>query len=46
VLCGLVTLVGLIALFFGATGLAMSIHGHVGGFFRHLREGVHHVVHP
>jgi cytochrome c biogenesis protein CcdA len=46
VLCGLVTLVGLVALFFGATGLAMGIHGHVGGFFRHLREGVHHVVHP
>jgi cytochrome c biogenesis protein CcdA len=46
VLAGLVTLVGLIALFFGATGLAMGIHGHIGRFFRHLRQGVHHVVHP
>jgi cytochrome c biogenesis protein CcdA len=46
VLCGLVTLVALIALFFGATGLAMGIHGRVGRFFRHLRSGLHSVVKP
>lgn len=45
-LCALVALVGAIALFFGATGLAMGIHGGVGHFFRHLRQGVHRVVHP
>jgi cytochrome c biogenesis protein CcdA len=46
VLCGLVALVGVVALFFGAAGLAMGIHGHVGGFIRHLRQGVRGVVHP
>ncbi len=45
-LCALIAVVGVIALFFGATGLAMGIHGRVGRFFRHLRQGVHRVVHP
>jgi cytochrome c biogenesis protein CcdA len=44
VLSVLVALVGVIAIFFGATGLAMGIHGPAGRFFRKVREGVHGVV--
>jgi cytochrome c biogenesis protein CcdA len=40
-LCGLVLVVGLVALVFGATGLAQGIHGRVGRFFRHLRHTFH-----
>lgn len=37
----LIGLVGLVALFFGATGLAAGIHGKVGRFFRHVRPRLH-----
>ena len=40
-LCGLIMLVGLVAIAFGATGLASGIHGRVGRFFRHLRHTLH-----
>lgn len=40
-LCGLILLVGAIAILFGATGLASGIHGRVGRFFRHLRHTLH-----
>jgi cytochrome c biogenesis protein CcdA len=40
-LCGLIMLVGLVAILFGATGLATGIHGRVGRFFRHLRHALH-----
>ena len=40
-LCGLIMLVGLIAIAFGATGLATGLHGRVGRFFRHLRHSLH-----
>lgn len=40
-LCGLIFLVGVVALVFGATGLAAGIHGRVGRFFRHLRHTLH-----
>jgi cytochrome c biogenesis protein CcdA len=40
-LCGLILLVGLVAIVFGATGLAAGIHGRVGRFFRHLRHTLH-----
>lgn len=40
-LFGLITLVGLVAILFGATGLASGIHGRVGRFFRHLRHTLH-----
>jgi cytochrome c biogenesis protein CcdA len=43
-LVGLIGLVGGLAIVFGATGLAASIHGHVGGFFRHVRRTLH--LHP
>lgn len=45
-LFGLILLVGVIAILFGATGLAGGIHGHVGGFFRNVRRALHRVVHP
>lgn len=45
VLSGLILLVGVIALLFGATGLAAGIHGRVGRFFRHLHHALH-AVHP
>jgi cytochrome c biogenesis protein CcdA len=35
----------LIALGFGATGLASGVHGRVGRFFRHVRRILHH-LHP
>ena len=41
ILVGLLTLVGLIALFFGITGLASGIHGGVGRFFRRVRNATH-----
>jgi hypothetical protein len=31
----------LVAILFGATGLASGIHGRVGRFFRHLRHALH-----
>lgn len=40
-LCGLILVVGLVAILFGATGLATRIHGRVGRFFRHLRHTLH-----
>lgn len=40
-LFGLITLVGVVAILFGATGLATGIHGRVGRFFRHLRHTLH-----
>jgi len=40
-LFGLIMLVGLVAILFGATGLASGIHGRVGRFFRHLRHALH-----
>jgi cytochrome c biogenesis protein CcdA len=44
-LCGLILVVAMIAILFGATGLAGGIHGRVGKFFRHLHKALH-VVHP
>lgn len=44
VLVALIALVGALALLFGATGLAGTIHGRVGGFFRHIRRTLH--LHP
>ncbi|HTX30417.1 MAG TPA: GAP family protein [Solirubrobacteraceae bacterium] len=41
ILCALIVIVGLIAIFFGATGLATGIHGRVGRFFRHVRHHLH-----
>jgi cytochrome c biogenesis protein CcdA len=41
VLFALIAIVGLIAILFGATGLASGIHGRVGRFFRHLRHTLH-----
>jgi cytochrome c biogenesis protein CcdA len=41
VICGLLLLVGVLAILFGATGLAGGIHGHVGRFFRHMRRRLH-----
>jgi cytochrome c biogenesis protein CcdA len=38
---GLILVVGLVAIFFGATGLASGIHGRVGRFFRHVRPHLH-----
>ena len=40
-LFGLIALVGVIAILFGATGLAAGIHGRLGRFFRHLRHTLH-----
>ncbi len=40
-LVGLITLVGCVAILFGATGLASRLHGRVGKFFRHLRHTLH-----
>jgi cytochrome c biogenesis protein CcdA len=45
-LFGLILLVGVIAILFGATGLASGIHGRVGGFFRNVHHALHGVVHP
>jgi cytochrome c biogenesis protein CcdA len=45
ILCGLILLVGMIALLFGATGLAAGIHGRLGRFFRHLHRSLP-AVHP
>ena len=41
ILSGLLVLVGVVAIFFGATGLAAGIHGRVGRFFRHMRRTLH-----
>jgi cytochrome c biogenesis protein CcdA len=41
ILCGLILAVGVVALVFGATGLAAGIHGRVGRFFRHFRHALH-----
>jgi cytochrome c biogenesis protein CcdA len=41
ILCVLIVLVGAVAIFFGATGLATGIHGRVGRFFRHVRRRLH-----
>jgi cytochrome c biogenesis protein CcdA len=40
-LCLLIGLVGVLAILFGATGLASGIHGRVGRFFRHVRHRLH-----
>jgi cytochrome c biogenesis protein CcdA len=40
-LCVLIAIVGLIAILFGVTGLAMGIHGGVGRFFRRVRPRLH-----
>ena len=40
-LCFLFGIVGVLAILFGATGLATGIHGRVGGFFRHMRRRLH-----
>jgi hypothetical protein len=45
-LFGLIMLVGVLAILFGATGLASGIHGGVGGFFRKVHHALHRVVHP
>ena len=39
-LTALIGIVGLVAIVFGATGLATGIHGGVGRFFRHMRHGL------
>jgi cytochrome c biogenesis protein CcdA len=41
ILCLLIGLVGVVAILFGATGLASGIHGRVGRFFRHMRRRLH-----
>lgn len=41
ILCALFLIVGLVAVVFGATGLATGIHGRVGRFFRHMRHRLH-----
>jgi cytochrome c biogenesis protein CcdA len=41
VLVALLTIIGVVALVFGATGLAAGIHGGVGGFFRHVKKRYH-----
>jgi cytochrome c biogenesis protein CcdA len=41
IVCVLIVIVGVLALFFGATGLAGGIHGRVGRFFRHMRRHLH-----
>jgi cytochrome c biogenesis protein CcdA len=41
ILCFLIVVVGVVAIFFGATGLASGIHGRVGRFFRHMRRHIH-----
>jgi cytochrome c biogenesis protein CcdA len=45
-LFALILLVGVIAILFGATGLAGGIHGPVGRFFRRVHHALHGVVHP
>lgn len=40
-LTALIAIVGLVAIVFGATGLATGLHGRVGRFFRHMRHGLH-----
>jgi hypothetical protein len=40
-LCFLIGIVGIVAILFGATGLASGIHGRVGRFFRHMRRRLH-----
>ena len=37
----LLSLIGLVAVVFGATGLASGIHGNVGKFFRHVKRKFH-----
>ncbi|HEY2436817.1 MAG TPA: GAP family protein [Solirubrobacteraceae bacterium] len=41
ILCVLIVIVGVVAIFFGATGLATGIHGRVGRFFRRFRRHLH-----
>lgn len=41
ILVVLIVIVGVLAIFFGATGLAAGIHGRVGRFFRHVRRRLH-----
>ncbi len=41
ILSVLILIVGVLAVLFGATGLASGIHGGVGGFFRHMRRRLH-----
>ncbi len=41
IVCALIVIVGVVAIFFGATGLATGIHGRVGRFFRHVRPHLH-----
>jgi cytochrome c biogenesis protein CcdA len=41
ILCALIVIVGVLAILFGATGLASGIHGRVGRFFRHVRHRFH-----
>jgi cytochrome c biogenesis protein CcdA len=40
-LVGLLSLIGTVAIVFGATGLAAGLHGHVGAFFRHVKKKFH-----
>jgi hypothetical protein len=40
-LCGLIAIVGVVAIWFGITGLAAGIHGGVGRFFRRVRPKIH-----
>lgn len=37
----LIMIVAVVAIFFGATGLASGIHGRLGRFFRHVRPRIH-----
>lgn len=46
VLFALILAVGVVAILFGATGLASGIHGRVGRFFRTVHHELHRVVHP
>jgi cytochrome c biogenesis protein CcdA len=41
ILVVLLVLIGIVAILFGASGLASGIHGRVGRFFRHIRRRLH-----